>query len=150
MKLSEAIRLGSMLGPQSYRSLETRRRKYILFGPYVNHYCALGAAFKAVGATEKIVTLEQDEVSHGGFRGASTIKRKAGTKVSYVQHPWSDLTWLNATCPQCEHADVIHRLIPHMNDKHRMTREAIADFVEQIERAQEPTFQPTPVAVLAE
>lgn len=39
-------------------------------------------------------------------------------------------------CPVCNQADG-ETIIPHLNDKHRWTREQIADFVQTIEAAQQ-------------
>jgi hypothetical protein len=152
MRLHEAIRLGSMLGPQSHTGLHRKRLKYIFFGPVVNEYCALGAAFEAVGATARTETLAADEVSDGGFRGAAKT-RKAGEKVCYIEHPWNSLMWSVVACPACEQApEPLHRVIPHLNDHHKLTREQIADWVEGIEQEREATGRvvlQAPVEVLA-
>ena len=108
MKLSEAIRLGAMLRPQA-------------FGDYTDGVgtCAIGAACEAYG-----------------------VPLNADTELL----PWSELLEATdvATCPVCgvsgpfESDEAFYGLIPHLNDDHRWAREAIADWVETIERAQEP------------
>jgi len=46
------------------------------------------------------------------------------------------------SCPACEHpTTTIHLTMIHLNDKHRWTREAIADWVEQFEEKDVPTPQ---------
>jgi hypothetical protein len=45
------------------------------------------------------------------------------------------------TCPDCTKADYVFRVIAHLNDDHRWTRERIADFVETIERHHEPLIE---------
>jgi hypothetical protein len=42
----------------------------------------------------------------------------------------------------CEQLDVVGRIIPHLNDDHRWTRERIADWVESIERERENLTSP--------
>lgn len=139
MKLSEAIRLGSMLGPQARGSLERPRRKYVFFGPVVKEYCALGAAFEASGSkpcsvvatTERMVT---------PFRG-QPYKVKAGETISYMNWPnaWNAVMWAVVPCPECRnaHSDKVDDIIPHLNDQFRWTRERIADWVETIEAQHE-------------
>jgi hypothetical protein len=41
------------------------------------------------------------------------------------------------TCPQCGRFGWIDAVVVHLNDDHRWTREAIADFVEPLERRAE-------------
>jgi hypothetical protein len=121
MKLSEAIRLGSMLRPQGHRMLMSGGAT-----------CALGAALEAIG----------EDVWRLNFNGDSAVDavvKRAG---------WIDPEHV---CPACgEKFDGRDEtgeedgfyVIAHLNDVHKWTREAIADWVEQIERAQEPTSQP--------
>jgi hypothetical protein len=109
LKLSEAIRLGSMLHPQCFGNMsesepdETGRPVWVAT-------CALGAAMEA-GCFE---TLHLAEMINN--------------------HP----------CPvcgpnlRCLDADG-HRsltVIAHLNDTHRWTREAIADWVQTVEEAE--------------
>ena len=42
MKLSEAIKAGSKIGPQAFGTLTRKRRRWLLFGPVVKEVCALG------------------------------------------------------------------------------------------------------------
>lgn len=109
MKVSEAIRLGSMLRPQGFGGLWT--------GMGETHSCALGAAFDALGC---------------GFIGLGRPPLKV------------DL-WLKdrATCPTCGPYVYARReeIIAHLNDRHRWTRERIADWVESIERTEHPVAE---------
>jgi hypothetical protein len=51
-----------------------------------------------------------------------------------VEHEWRDLAWTHSACPVCAATLLpLYRLIPHLNDDHRWTRERIADFVAAIE-----------------
>jgi hypothetical protein len=96
MQLSEAIRLGSMLGPQSFG-------KY--HDPKTHATCAAGAAALALGG----------EVSFN----------EVLVRWCYARH---------LTCPSCGRNDLhLVHLIEHLNDEHRWTREAIADWVEALE-----------------
>lgn len=136
MRLSEAIRIGAGLGPQAFGTLNRTKRKYWLFGPAVNEYCALGAAFQVGGAREIERTITESS-NFMPFRGNAKAL-KVGSKTTYLDHPWTRVTWLVANCPACDRKDeTLFRLIPHLNDDHRFTREAIADFIEPIEIAHE-------------
>ncbi len=139
MRMSEAIRLGSMLGPQSRGHLQRTHRKYFfgLIGPLVTEYCALGAAFKASGARTIEAVAERD---NPGFRGGAIRK---GEKVAIVDHEWGALSLTVASCPACAlepppeatpPSMPLYRLIPHLNDDHRWSRGRIADFVELVEQ----------------
>lgn len=109
MKLSEAIKLGAMTGPQ-------------VFGNYIEEgggTCALGAALRAVGEPE---CLEEE------------------------QFPILDQL---ADCPECGPiiGSRVWDVVAHLNDDHRLTREAIADWVQTIEDAK-PALQPEEAVVL--
>lgn len=96
MRLSEAIRLGSMLHPQSFGWLRAYGSDDAIVAT-----CAMGAA---------------EEV------GCDTEEYKAG-KVA---------------CPECPNlAGSLYGVVVHLNDGHRWTREAIADWVATIESAQD-------------
>jgi len=130
MKLSDAIRLGSMLGPQAYGQLHRTRRKYWLFGPLVNEYCAMGAAYTAIGggSHEEVAT-----TAHVTFRGPGV---KAGDIVDVLHHDqeWMDVFYGVFVCPQCLAERPLSELIPHLNDRHRWNRQQIANFVETLEQ----------------
>lgn len=105
MKLSEAIRLGSMVHPQGFG--KSRQVDY----RGITHTCALGAVTTAIG--------------------------NPAYEAMHVLLP--ALNWMS-TCPAC---NLFSRspgvgagmpiLIAHLNDSHHWTREAIADWVEQLE-----------------
>ncbi len=97
MRLSEAIRLGAMLHPQTYRDYRTRDAHG------VTGTCALGAAEEA------------------GF-----------------PDPMTYLHELRTWCPGCPANGPLPAVIAHLNDQHRWTREAIADWVETIEPERQP------------
>ena len=78
--------------------------------------CAFGAAFDAIGIRASLTTTIPDE-----WTPIHTIMDKTH-------------------CPECgrvRNSVISDSLIPHLNDVHRWSRERIADFVEQIENAQE-------------
>ncbi len=137
MRLSEAIRIGAMNKPQAFGDTEGeavgRRFTAQLFGSRLDveekvpATCALGAAFEAVQAPR------MTEVSTGGglpFRGESSGE---GVLVTTIYSPWSSFLTYHAECPNCGRTEPLARLIPHLNDDHKMTREAIAKFVEAVE-----------------
>lgn len=135
MTFSEAIRLGAMLGPQARGAIARKRRKYIFFGPVIQESCALGAAFHAQGCGQhdEVVTEQR-----AGFRGAGGAIGDIRTVIE-VPDEWSILLWSTAACPVCPlPAGPLFRVIPHLNDTHLWTREAIADWVATIELASRP------------
>jgi hypothetical protein len=114
MRLSEAIRLGSMLKPQGF---------YELWVPSMHtpqSSCALGAAYDAFGyrpgVWPKTIELPMD------------VER---------------LLYERGVCPACgEHTSVVNRIITHLNDNHRWSREQIANWVEMIEPADDRRARP--------
>lgn len=129
MKLSEAIRVGAMLGPQGFGRLKQARRRFLgLFGRSTTEYCALGGAFAAGGFSS------HREPSDGreGFRGTAAAP---GEMVTVIETPneWNVFFETVRPCPQCRRPLLGKRLLPHLNDDHRWTREEIARFVESCE-----------------
>lgn len=104
--MSEAIREGAKLRPQA-RGWTIKDGKT----------CATGAALEAIEGTVN----ESD--------------------LGYVERLFSlyPYTRTKADCPEaCGHYDgdsTVLSMIAHLNDVHRWTREAIADWLEEIERA---------------
>ncbi len=142
MRLSEAIRLGAMLRPQNYGNLYVDRPRGILgLTTARESSCAIGAAYEAAGVRPTITIAEKGEVL-GGFRGEMRFAR-GGEQVTTYQDPWYAFSQTVHACPACDKQDALelHRLIPHLNDEHKWTRERIADFVETLES------QPADVAV---
>ena len=120
MKLYEAIRLGSMLHPQTFDHLEEFRRVYSpnpLIGvrKIVVATCAMGAAFKALGITN------ETEVPNE-WRSEEEVSVSCPTKSDEVSYCGD---------PDCSMSD----MVMHLNDTHRWTREKIADWLEPIEEA---------------
>ena len=124
IRLSEAIRLGAMMAPQGFGDL--------ISGLFRRKTCAIGAALSAVPCD---VIIKRRAYPSFGFRG----EHVAGT-VEEVQTPelWNDVFRCRVQCPDCKDFEIFgpaHRIIAiHLNDKHRWTREQIADWVETIER----------------
>lgn len=111
MKLSEAIRLGSMMKPQGFWEYAYQAE----FGAPATT-CALGAAFDAIGELDYV--MESDE------------------EWDYAKFPV--LAVQVSCCPQCgtHCAETVDSVVPHLNDSHEWTRERIADWVESIEQQQ--------------
>ena len=100
MKLSDAIRLGSTMGPQGFG---------YLYDTHNESSCALGAALVAMG--------------------------KMSAHVGVVDvWPWI-MQPPRTNCPECKwfRQESTGYVITHLNDHHRWTREAIADWVATIE-----------------
>ena len=111
MTLSEAIRLGSMLGPQI-------RGHFV--GPD-HSSCALGAAMIAVGYHNRLATRWELKV---------LLKALFPITTSIVRCPSCGA----AVRTRCL-VGYLAGCIVHLNDAHRWTREQIADWVETIEQA---------------
>ena len=95
MRLSEAIRLGAMLGPQAFGATFENEKS-----------CALGSALRAISITDRPWTATADVWPFVYTR---------------AQHPVLGDTYLVIT------------IIRELNDLHRWTREAIADWVATVE-----------------
>ncbi len=123
MKLSEAIRLGAMLRPQSFG-----------IGSDEHGDCALGAAVRAAGCPV-----------HAARDGdMSTREERPGVAMVSVDFPIEWNLAYFSTCPECAETLPRYSLIPHLNDKHRWTREQIADQVEIWERQVAASTEPMP------
>lgn len=119
MKLSEAIRLGALLKPQGFGSRSGHSA--------AEHTCAMGAACEAAGL-ETYLTYDAMLTAWPFLKAQRMCPCPDGqpydSAVSCRQlfsgtHTTIDLLW-------------------HLNDGHKWTREAIADWVESVERAHEP------------
>ena len=113
MKLSEAIRLGSTLMPQCACQLHLYR------DGVKKASCALGAAIDAMGSEYAHIF---DKPHYKNFKVIAPKEWIFDTKVS---------------CPGCALEDSFYRIVAHLNDKHNLTRESIADWVEICEMEDE-------------
>ena len=109
MRLSEAIRLGSMIRPQAFDGWDTKGS------------CALAAAAEAAGIDRALLPFD----GRHDLRYCEIAKR---FPISYSDVP----------CPQCGNSEKqssfpFQATIYHINDCHLWTRERIADFVETVE-----------------
>ena len=128
MKLSEAIRLGAMATRQSRGAFSRQRRKYFFFGPVVGETCALGAAYHAIGGRSHFEPATDDTQA---FRGV--IKKGHQMEIMETPTEWLTVMHSGAMCPVCAKLDQVRRMIPHLNDDHKWTREQIATWVEALE-----------------
>lgn len=140
MTLSEAIRLGAMLKPQAFGVGHEWRVKPGVRGglEFEEATCAFHAALDAHPCGTKRITGEE---STRPLRGALVAPDRDGTiEVIDVPGHWLIVLASFQTCPACPTYIGSRRptfnLIAHLNDDHRWTREAIADWVETIEAAQ--------------
>lgn len=127
MRLSEAIRLGAMLKPQA-------------FGDYTDGIgsCAWGAANEAMGRP-----VDHEEVDDAWL---------VMLHPPVAHCPACGIVALSTPIDDAEGQGAIAFLVEHLNDDHRWTREAIADWVETIEQQQEQATvieTPDPVSVTA-
>lgn len=121
MKLSEAIRLGSMLKPQAFGMIS-----------HDGGTCAIGAAYDAVGI----------DIFH--LRDSLPIAERA--MVVYGKLPMLQTA---SECPVCGYLLEVGFVLTHLNDHHRWTREQIADWVETVELAvTERSAEPEAVAAV--
>jgi hypothetical protein len=116
MKLSEAMRRGSMMGPQI---------AWKLFGPD-DSSCAMGAAFKGVGISSKGTVFDLIGI---GYQIFPILQVHPAPPVPL--HP-CPVDWCTAK------TDTMWSIIVDLNNNHGWTREQIADWVETIERQHEP------------
>lgn len=119
MKLSEAIRLGAMAGPQIF---------WRLYDAQTHGTCAQGAAALAIGCIDL-----ETRYYKVPFPPAITA---AWTPVYAA--------FMNQPCPECGQRDkfLSDGLMAHLNNEHQWTREHIADMVEEIERRADAEGQP--------
>ncbi len=120
MKLSEAIRLGAMMKPQA-------------FGTWFDGEgtCATGAALDAMGFLgnpEAFPSREIEEVLIAPYLASPQFKRHSAELGGNRKRP----------C-RCNGKDGVGPIMVHLNNRHRWTRERIADWVETIENAQTQT-----------
>lgn len=121
MKLSEAIRLGSMMKPQAFGHL---------FDDEHNSSCAMGAAIDAIG--RPLRPIRYNEVS-GNLRGPA--HQIPNTMVVDIPDEWFLMMNFSChPCPACDMIGHIDSIIVHLNDTHLWTREKIADWVENVEK----------------
>ncbi len=108
-KLSELIREGAKKRPQGFNSFFTKpyRAKKV-------HSCALGAALEAASGG-----LFGYERFNGDWK---ILQKKTGVDFG-----------ITAFCPvkNCGLKVYLERTITHLNDSHKWTREAIADWLEK-------------------
>ena len=109
MKLSEAIRLGSMLKPQVRDEMFAE-----------NGTCALGAAYEAIG------------LSGNNFHYQVSVP---GWMQALIELPAP----VCPQCLHEREGRILGDVVIHLNDDHYWTREQIADWVETVEAAQEQT-----------
>lgn len=112
MKLSEAIRLGAMMKPQCFNGMTN---------PDQTESCAVGAAYDAIGLLGRLRP------------GLDRVNIKE--LVAEAAPHWIPIIDAPSACPACGYG-MKWLAIAHINDKHRWTRERIADWVETIENAQ--------------
>jgi hypothetical protein len=119
MRLSEAIRLGAMLGPQVFGSTFSAEGS-----------CAFGAA---------VLAAQCPTFATGPFDTHRSLRDSdAGSGyVAAVPNEWNWIMETEAPCPVCGTVQPGYRQIAHLNDDHRWTRDAIADFVAERELARE-------------
>lgn len=134
MKLSEAIRLGSMMKPQAFGATYAGSSFQAATAT-----CAMGAAIDAIGCPITIAEPGQ-YVSTGRSGGGA----KAGEKIVESPEEWCPFLRARHTCPRCDarYETFGMSMIAHLNDYHQLTRKAIADWVEQIENQQAAIEQP--------
>jgi hypothetical protein len=111
IKLSDAIKLGAMLKPQG-RGADSISS--------ADESCAIGAALDACGVP---------------------VSQRLG-RFGYVE---ANMRWhflfdmRDRCCPECGLVANVMDIIWHLNDVHKLTREAIADFIATIEPVEQST-----------
>lgn len=127
LKLSEAIRLGAMLKPQSRTNMIDRD----------GGTCALGSALDAIGELPSYETWSGMPSTAACEVLVNALWRAWPMLRSTVTHPLDGMEWS------------VGAIVPSLNDDYRWTREAIADWVETIEAQQaQPVTEVAHVAVV--
>jgi hypothetical protein len=128
MRLSEAMRLGSMLHPQGFGSFVGN-----LTGPIdlstIRETCAMAAAWLASGGhSHESVAMTPVYTSRG------VILPGTISTVLDVPPAWTVFLGRIVLCPASDclglRPGTVSDTIQHLNDRHRWTRERIADEVE--------------------
>lgn len=126
LRLSEAIRLGAMLDPQGF-GLVSRME--------LDTTCAWEAALKALGVINLPHPVCCTDLEFS----------------SYIKEHFNWVVTNQSLCPAgCKKVgpfrpmSLIASVIIHLNDVHHWTREQIADWVETVEPADDPTPVPQP------
>jgi hypothetical protein len=125
MKLSEAIRLGSMMRPQAFGWI------FDLDGIAT---CAWGAGLEAAGIRIKAGQSNRYNTPVE-WRGLVNKRVRCPAK-----HTKCDFCHWGELCVECANSQSLALTIEHLNDDHKWTRERIADFVEQIENQQQQSI----------
>ncbi len=120
MTLSEAIRLGATLKPQTHGHFHT---------PAGRRTCALGAAIEALG-------LKATPSPNGTASNRVTGELQECSMSYRWPEEWWAIVNILVPCPVCSDVRYLLLMIPHLNDEHRWTREQIAEFVQNVEKAQ--------------
>lgn len=109
MTLSEAIRLGSMLKPQGFRTFQSKSRRFRLKRAFpwfsfeeVHTSCAFGAAFDAIGGgVIHQITVRRGEEIRGSMRGNKIAERDATVLEWTPPAIWIPVLELEQPCPAC-------------------------------------------------
>lgn len=117
-ELAMYMRLGAMLRPQAfYRAFSN------------GGSCAMGAVQEAMGGFTHILNY-----------------------YCFEQSPWFplyvEMVKRHVACPECGRvqSETWQFLVPHLNDDHKWSREAIADWLESLKALEPPILAPVPVA----
>ena len=123
MRLSEAMRLGAKVCPQAFGFTEDRD----------GGRCALGAAF------------------HTEFGNADWVTKVVGGRLSSTQNErWPVLAVMaEPPCP-CRSTIQVEWAVAHLNNDHKWSREAIAEWVEVVEGQLEAKAQKALAPLMAE
>lgn len=134
MKISEHIRAGAKLRPGGGGSFFTLCQSDNPFpGVFTVGSCALGALAESVKLVEGLDTL----TTLKSITYADVSKIRVDTKSLFALFPV--LLEKNYYCPVCPSSEngeavkpsMLDEIIVHINDEHRWSREAIADFLEE-------------------
>lgn len=116
--LSDAIRLGATIHPQIFSSLfgyEMMGHNIETCGLRITGTCALGAT---VVAMNKAPETMREMVLNDYY--------------DEIQERWPQMVTMYTKCPACSQRQSCISLITHLNDKHKWSREKIADWLEGI------------------
>lgn len=96
----------------------------------------LGAMMKPQGFAGTGSRKCQETCAYGAALDAISSDESVSTHWPWLKTLYPDPVW----CPVCHLSCDVH-IIPHLNNKHRWTRERIADWVETLERARDTVIE---------
>lgn len=130
MRVSEAMSLGAMMAPQSFGGDETVATIATWMGyPVIDERrtCAFQAALDACPPVSMRM-MEPGETANG-----STLRGGRSQREVIISSEWMQIISHEGLCPACSMDAMVGVVIAHLNDDHRWSRQAIAEWLAPVE-----------------